>query len=69
MFRYKLGEITWDQLIKDWPFVPWYSRNRKPLWPMSFATEQWHGIHAYTLDAENGDKKYFRTRLVSFVWF
>lgn len=66
MFKYKLGKITQEQLFKDWPFVPWYTRNRKPLWPMSFASEQWHGIHAFTLDSEDGKRTYFRTRLVSF---
>ncbi|KAK3113219.1 hypothetical protein LTR53_009705 [Teratosphaeriaceae sp. CCFEE 6253] len=65
MFRFKLEHITWEQLIKDWPKIPWYLRNRKPLWPMSFATEQWHGIHAYTLDRDDGKRTYFRTRLVS----
>ena len=65
MFKAKLGKITEEELNRDWPFVEWYTRNRKPLWPMSFASEQWHGIHAFTLDAENGDRTYFRTRLVS----
>lgn len=65
MFKAKLGKITEEQLNKDWPFVAWYGRNRKPLAPMSFASEQWHGIHAFTLDAEDGTRTYFRTRLVS----
>lgn len=65
MFRAMLGEITVEQLHKDWPFIPWYTGHRKPLAPFSFATEQWHGIHAYSLDAENGTKTWFRTRLVS----
>lgn len=43
MFNQKLGKISEEQLKKDWPFVEWYSRNRKPLAPMSFASEQWHG--------------------------
>lgn len=65
MFKAQLGKITEEQLHKDWPHVAWYGRNRKPLWPMSFASEQWHGIHAFTLDAEDGQRTYFRTRLVS----
>ena len=65
MFKHALGKITEEQLHKDWPFVPWYSRNRKPLAPMSFASEQWHGIHAFSLDAEDGTKTWFRTSLVS----
>lgn len=65
MFRAQLGEITEEQLFKDWPHVEWYGRNRKPLWPMSFASEQWHGIHAFTLDSQDGKRTYFRTRLVS----
>lgn len=64
MFRFQLGEITEEQLNKDWPHVAWYGRNRKPLWPMSFATEQWHGIHAFSLDSEDGKRTFFRTRLV-----
>ncbi|EME38421.1 hypothetical protein DOTSEDRAFT_161342 [Dothistroma septosporum NZE10] len=64
MFKHALGKITEEQLHKDWPFVPWYGRNRKPDAAMSFASEQWHGIHAFTLDAEDGKRTYFRTRLV-----
>lgn len=64
MFKFKLGQITWEQLTTDWPFIPWYTRNRKPIWPFSFATELWHGIHAFSLDSEDGKKTYFRTRLV-----
>lgn len=66
MFKANLGKITEEQLHHDWPYVAWYGRNRKPLWPMSFASEQWHGIHAFTLDAQDGKRTYFRTRLVSF---
>lgn len=65
MFKAQLGKITEEQLNHDWPYVAWYGRNRKPLWPMSFASEQWHGIHAFTLDAEDGNRTHFRTRLVS----
>ncbi|KAF7187745.1 Catalase-related peroxidase [Pseudocercospora fuligena] len=64
MFKHALGKITEEQLHKDWPFVAWYQRNRKPLWPMSFASEQWHGIHAFSLDAHDGKRTFFRTRLV-----
>lgn len=64
ILKWKMGKISQEQLFKDWPFVPWYLKNRKPLSPMSFASEQWHGIHAFTLDAHDGKRTYFRTRLV-----
>lgn len=67
MFKFKLEQITWEKLTTDWPFIPWYTRNRKPLWPFSFATEQWHGIHCYSLDSEDGKRTWFRTRLVSYM--
>lgn len=66
MFKYALGKITREQLDHDWPYVAWYERNRKPLWPVSFATEQWHGIHAFSLINDDGKETWFRTRLVSF---
>jgi len=53
-----------EEFFKEYPFAKYYYENHKPLWPYSFATEQWHGVHAYKFISKDGKETYFRYRIV-----
>lgn len=63
MFKGKLNN-NMDQFFADYPHGKYFAENHKPLWPYSFATEQWHGVHAFKFIDGQGKETFFRWRIV-----
>ncbi|KAE9967676.1 hypothetical protein EG328_008050 [Venturia inaequalis] len=53
-----------DKFFAKYPHAKYFDENQKPAHSYSFATEQWHGIHAYKFVNAKGESRYFRWRLV-----
>ena len=47
-----------DEFFAEYPHAKYFAENYKPLWPYSFATEQWHGAHAFKFIAAQGKEPF-----------
>lgn len=53
-----------EAFFTKYPHARYFDDNQKPAHAYSFATEQWHGIHAYKFINGKGEERFFRWRLV-----
>jgi catalase len=58
------SEEAMNNFFDKYPHARYFDENQKPSHSYSFATEQWHGIHAYKFTNEKGESRFFRWRLV-----
>lgn len=53
-----------EDFLNEYPHARYFMENQPPAHSYSFATEQWHSIHAYKFVNEDGKERYFRWRIV-----
>lgn len=53
-----------DEFLAKNPHAKYFSENQSPSHAYSFATEQWHGTHAYKFTNADGQERFFRWRVV-----
>lgn len=53
-----------DEWVEKNPHAKYFQENQTPAHSYSFATEQWHSIHAFKFTNNEGKEKFFRWRLV-----
>lgn len=55
-----------EDFLDKYPHARYFMENKSPAHSYSFATEQWHSIHAFKFVNDAGKEQYFRCRLVPF---
>ncbi|CAK3871485.1 heme-dependent catalase [Lecanosticta acicola] len=55
---------TFDKFLAERPHAKYFVENQSPAHSYSFATEQWHSIHAFKFVDARGMERFFRWRLV-----
>ncbi|EMC98822.1 hypothetical protein BAUCODRAFT_381694 [Baudoinia panamericana UAMH 10762] len=58
----KAGKM--DEFLENRPHAKYFQANQAPAHSYSFATEQWHGIHAFKFINGEGKERFFRWRIV-----
>ncbi|KAF2164276.1 hypothetical protein M409DRAFT_56564 [Zasmidium cellare ATCC 36951] len=53
-----------EDFLNNYPHARYFMENQSPAHSYSFATEQWHSIHAFKFTNDKGEERYFRWRLV-----
>ncbi|QIW98607.1 hypothetical protein AMS68_004125 [Peltaster fructicola] len=53
-----------DDFLEAYPHAKYFMENQSPAHAYSFATEQWHSIHAFKFTNAEGKERYFRWRIV-----
>lgn len=53
-----------DDFLNKYPHAKYFMDNQSPAHAYSFATEQWHSIHAFKFVNREGKERFFRWRLV-----
>ncbi|KEQ82508.1 heme-dependent catalase [Aureobasidium pullulans] len=53
-----------EEFLDKYPHARYFMENQSPAHSYSFATEQWHSIHAYKFVNDEGKERYFRWRIV-----
>lgn len=53
-----------DDFLEKYPHRKYFMENQSPAHSYSFATEQWHSVHAFKFINNEGAERHFRWRLV-----
>lgn len=53
-----------EDFLNAYPHARYFMENQSPAHSYSFATEQWHSIHAFKFTNAEGKERFFRWRLV-----
>ncbi|KAF1343822.1 catalase-like domain-containing protein [Delphinella strobiligena] len=53
-----------DEFLEKYPHAKYFNENQAPAHSYSFATEQWHSIHAFKFINAQGSERFFRWRIV-----
>lgn len=58
----KTGKM--EEWVNANPHAKYFQENQAPAHSYSFATEQWHSVHAFKFTNEKGEERFFRWRIV-----